>query len=325
MTQEDCVAYREFLADPQPAERWCGPRGRERWSPLWRPFEGKLAPAAQRQAITILRNLYGYLVDQNYLMGNPWAGVQLPRSSTPKVNAGRSFTRAQWDLIEAQLAMLPASSANQRLSFTLHLLYATGLRLQELVDARVGDLEWVVFPTDARDDEPIEGWMLRVIGKGSRMREVPVPIDVVGELSHYLVSQGRPPDPEHPDSAVLPLLARATDFGERAPGLAGAVKDGESRGALAAATLYRQVKGFFTDCANVLSARGDRRGGERLASASTHWMRHTHASHSIAGGMPIEIAQQNLGHASLATTTVYVTTERKARMKAVQGFWAGSR
>jgi integrase len=93
----------------------------------------------------------------------------------------------------------------------------------------------------------------------------------------------------------------------------------------AAATLYRQVKGFFTDCANVLSARGDRRGGERLASASTHWMRHTHASHSIAGGMPIEIAQQNLGHASLATTTVYVTTERKARMKAVQGFWAGSR
>lgn len=54
-------------------------------------------------------------------------------------------------------------------------------------------------------------------------------------------------------------------------------------------------------------------------------MRHTHASHSIAGGMPIEIAQQNLGHASLATTTVYVTTERKARMKAVQGFWAGSR
>jgi site-specific recombinase XerD len=325
MTQEDCVAYREFLANPRPAERWCGPRGRERWSPLWRPFEGPLAPAAQRQAITILRNLYGYLVDQNYLMGNPWAGVQLPRTSTPKVNAGRSFTRAQWDLIEAQLTMLPATSANQRLRFTLHLLYATGLRLQELVDARVGDLEWVAFPADARDDEPIEGWMLRVIGKGSRLREVPVPIDVVGELSHYLVSQGRSPDPEHPDNTGLPLLARATDFGERAPGLAGVVKDGGEGEGLAAATLYRQVKEFFTECANVLSARGDRRGGERLASASTHWMRHTHASHSIAAGMPIEIAQQNLGHASLATTTVYVTTERKARMKAVQGFWASSR
>jgi integrase len=37
--------------------------------------------------------------------------------------------------------------------------------------------------------------------------------------------------------------------------------------------------------------------------------------------MPIEIAQQNLGHASLATTTVYVTTEQRRRMKAVQAFW----
>jgi integrase len=49
-----------------------------------------------------------------------------------------------------------------------------------------------------------------------------------------------------------------------------------------------------------------------------HWMRRLHASHAIAGGMPIEIAQQNPGHASLATTTVYVTTEKRRRMKAVE-------
>jgi site-specific recombinase XerD len=38
--------------------------------------------------------------------------------------------------------------------------------------------------------------------------------------------------------------------------------------------------------------------------------------------MPIEIAQQNLGHASLATTTIYVTTESKRRMRAVEKFWS---
>jgi integrase len=54
-------------------------------------------------------------------------------------------------------------------------------------------------------------------------------------------------------------------------------------------------------------------------------MRHTHASHSTAGDMPIEIAQQNLRHASIVTTTDYVTTERKTRMKAVRGLWAASR
>ena len=53
-----------------------------------------------------------------------------------------------------------------------------------------------------------------------------------------------------------------------------------------------------------------------------HLGAHSNASHAIAGGMPIEIAQQNLGHASLATTTVYVTTEQKRRMKAVESFWS---
>lgn len=54
MTLEDCEAYREFLANPTPADRWCGPRWREKWSPLWRPFEGPLSPRAQRQSVTIL-------------------------------------------------------------------------------------------------------------------------------------------------------------------------------------------------------------------------------------------------------------------------------
>ena len=54
-------------------------------------------------------------------------------------------------------------------------------------------------------------------------------------------------------------------------------------------------------------------------------MRHTYASHWIARGTPVEIAQQNLGHSSLQTTTVYVTTEQKRRMKAIQGGWQKGR
>jgi site-specific recombinase XerD len=66
--------------------------------------------------------------------------------------------------------------------------------------------------------------------------------------------------------------------------------------------------------------RATARGAERFHKASKHWMRHSHASHAIASGRPIEIAQQNLG-ASLATTAVYVTTEKRRRMKAVDAFW----
>ena len=322
MSNEDCIEYRDFLADPQPRSRWCGDRSRERWSPLWRPFEGPLSASAQRHAVTILKNLYGFLVDQNYLMGNPWSAVGMPRTSGPKVNAGRSFSLAQWQFIEGQLKMLPATSANQRLTFGLHLLYATGLRLSEVVAATVNDLQWVEYPADASDDEPMQGWLLRVVGKGQKEREVPLPADVVGELARYLVSRGLDADPEDIGNQGALLLGKASDAAERAPGLsAGHTID--PRQGIAATTFYNLIKGFFADCASVLRGQGDAKGAERLARASTHWMRHSHASHAIASGMPIEIAQQNLGHASLATTTVYVTTEKRRRMKAVEAFWKG--
>ena len=320
MSNEDCTQYRDFLADPQPRSRWCGDRGRERWSPLWRPFEGPLSASAQRHAVTILKNLYGFLVDQNYLMGNPWSAVGVPRTAGPKVNAGRSFSLAQWQFIEGQLKMLTSTSANQRLIFGLHLLYATGLRLSEVVAATVDDLQWVEYPADASDDEPMQGWMLRVIGKGQKEREVPLPADVVGELARYLVSRGLDADPQDIGNQGAFLLGKASDAAERAPGLS----TGEAidpRQGIAATTFYDQIKRFFDDCARVLRGQGDAKGAERFSKASTHWMRHSHASHAIASGMPIEIAQQNLGHASLATTTVYVTTEKRRRMKAVEAFW----
>ena len=325
MSNEDCIEYRDFLADPQPRSRWCGQRSRERWSPLWRPFEGPLSVSARRHAVTILKNLYGFLADQNYLMGNPWSAVGVPKSLGPKVNAGRSLTVAQWRFVRQQLDMLPATSANTRLAFGLNLLYATGLRLSEVVAAGVDDLHWVEYPADASDDEPIAGWMLRVVGKGQRLREVPVPLDVVGELGEYLASRQLHPDPANIGNQGAHLLGKASDAAERAPGLQQSAQRFDPREGIAASTFYDQIKAFFIDCASVLQVQGDAKGAARLAKASTHWMRHSHASHAIARGMPIEIAQQNLGHASLVTTTVYVTTESRRRMKAVAGFWQATK
>ena len=319
MTNEDCVEYRDFLADPQPASQWCGMRSRERWSPLWRPFEGPLAAGAQRQAVTILRNLYGFLVDQNYLMGNPWSAVSVPKSADPKVNAGRSLTVKQWRFVEGQLDQLGTHSTDRRLAFAMKLLYATGLRLSEVVAASLDDLRWVEYPADTDEADPVAGWMLTVVGKGGRVREVPVPIEVVYALGDYLVSRGLGREPVDPANAGTALLGQAIDGSLRAPGLVPHAVD--ARAGIAGTTLYDQIKRFFVECGDVLRLQGDVRGAERLARASTHWLRHSHASHAIASGMPIEIAQQNLGHASLATTTVYVTTESKRRMKAVENFW----
>jgi site-specific recombinase XerD len=274
---------------------------------------------------TILRNLYAFLVDQNYLVGNPWKSVTVPSSAQPRIRAGRSFTVAQWAFIEQQLLLLVDTSCAMRLRFALHLLYATGLRLSEVTAAKVDDLRWVEYPGDEDDPEPLEGWLLVVVGKGQREREVPVPIDVVSELSGYLESRGLDPDPEDAGNAGVYLLGRATDWEERAPGLAGRKGPADLRTGIADNTLADQLKGFFEDCGDVLQGQGDAKGAERLRSASTHWLRHTCASHAIARGMKVEIAQQNLGHASLATTTIYVTTEQKRRLKAVETVWAKRR
>ena len=322
MTAEDCAGYREFLADPQPSNRWCAQRNRERWSPLWRPFEGPLSPRAQALAVTILGNLYAYLVDHNYLMGNPWAGVKVPKSAGPRINAGRSFTKAQWRFVGQQAATLgdtsvsPAAGAGTRPPLR-HRAAAVGGRRGE----RSTTCSSVEYPPDRDDAEPLEGWLLTVVGKGLRQREVPVPAELVARLGAYLASRGLDADVGASANRGAFLLGKAADLPARAPQLAGG--DFDPKAGIAANTLYDQVKRFFADCAVVLRNSGDARGAERFEQASTHWLRHTHASHSIAAGTPVEIAQQNLGHASLATTTVYVTTEKKRRLKAMQGFWKG--
>jgi site-specific recombinase XerD len=125
-----------------------------------------------------------------------------------RIDHGRSFTQAQWQFIEQQLAQLPKTSSHQRLRFTLHLLYATGLRLAEAVAARVDHLNWASYPPDADEHEPIEGWELTVMGKGGKQRVVPVPLDVIGELANYLAARGLDPDPNRAPTVSLICWAR---------------------------------------------------------------------------------------------------------------------
>lgn len=316
MDTDDCMAYRDFLADPP--QEWCGPRSRERWTPLWRPFEGPLNPRAQGYAIGVLANLYAYLNAKNYLDGNPWQGIHVPTSAKPELDVGRSLTEDQWAFVKGCLARLPATSIHRRLQVALPLLYATGLRLSEVVAARTDDLEWVSL-TQPGTGEREEGWWLSVIGKGNKLRRVPVPDSTVETLGKYLESRGFAPDPAR--CRGVALLGHATDQAERA-GRWAKVDTAPPEAGLAATTLYRQIKRFFQACAMELEAV-DPRGATRLAAASTHWMRHTHISHALAAGAPLETVKQNAGHASLDTTSRYVTTEDARRMAAMKRFFDG--
>ena len=318
LTHEDCIEYRDFLADPQPRSRWCGPRSRPRWSPLWRPFEGPLGIVAQRRAIMVLRNLFSYLQDQAYLVGNAWSHITVPNSAVQTMNVGRAFTQSQWRFLNERAAALGSDSASLRLRFALSLFYATGLRISEAVAAQVDHLNWVEYPGEG--DEPgVEGFELTVVGKGDKPRVVPIPDDVITLLKEYLVARGLKSEPRDIGNSGAFLIGLLVDAHERAPNLVDATRDG--RLGISATTLGEQMKQFFEQCSRELLAAGDVPGAERFGRATTHWLRHTSASHALASGdVPLVAVKELLGHASLNTTSAYVTTEQRQRMAAVQRF-----
>jgi site-specific recombinase XerD len=295
---DDCVSYRDFLASPGP--EWTGPRNARRWSEAWRPFEGPLSVRSQSVAITIVRSLCEWLVRRHYLDSNPWDDVP-NRPDAPSMPRLRAFSQKQWrqvqDWINAEAGETP-SPALIRLKFVLEFAYMTGMRLAELASAELGwlrheqldDGEWV--------------WSIMVLGKRKKWREVPLPDPAVEALRAYLLSRGLEPDLLANDPKT-PLIAR---LGEESP--------------LSAARIYEVLAAGFERCAaHVL--RTDGRAAEQIRAASTHWLRHTYGSHSAARGVPQDVLQANLGHESLATTSIYVRAEKARRHRAVRDAFGG--
>ena len=303
LTVEDVNAFKWFLAAP-PA-RWCGPRHHQRWSPLWRPLEGPLSSAALRQSIVILRSLFTFLVSQNYLIGNAFAGVALPREQGRVLGSKRTLSFGQWDALEERLDEISGDPLGRRQARAIRWLYAIGLRLAEMANAHCGDLQPVSYRLpDGTEDN---GWMLSVLGKGNKLRQVPVPDRLVQELQLELEQNGLEADVGHESNVDVAILTR----------FEGGVATPWSSSGLA-----KGIKGVLEWCASTM----DVEDAKQLRKASTHWFRHTHGSHALNGRpgggktVPVQVVQNNLGHASIGTTSGYLTTERDARLAAMKGF-----
>ena len=132
LTTEDAIAYRSFLRRPTPRERWVGP-GRPRNSPVWRPFSGGLSARSVTNALSVLGAMFGWLMEQRYLLANPFVGVKVRGSSRSQaLDTSHAFTEGEWQLLRTIADGLEWSyewraPAAQRLRFELDLAYTTGL------------------------------------------------------------------------------------------------------------------------------------------------------------------------------------------------------
>jgi integrase len=217
------------------------------------------------------------------------------------------LTVAQWELVAAELDSA-STPATRRASRAIRWLYATGLRIAELTAARCADLERIEFITT--NGAAGGGWLLTVLGKGEKFRQVPVPLNLVDELGTALEGAGHERDPRAAENREIPILANFEEQ-DLAP--------------FTASGLYKAIKAVFRRCADQVQDL-DAIAADRLRMASPHWLRHSHGTHALNGRpghapVPLQVVQNNLGHASIGTTSGYLQTELAERVAAMEGFW----
>lgn len=197
--------------------------------------------------IAAVRSLFKYLVQEGAVPVNPFRHLSTPKSEK------RIPVFLSEDEVRALFA-LPQVPARDRAM--LELLYAGGIRIEELVGLTIPDIDFI-------------SGTIRVWGKGSKERVVPVGDQCLGAVRDYIAERrGK----NVPAGSALFLNAHGQRITTR-----GARK-----------VLHR----WFA------SAHFNKK-------VSPHTLRHSFATHLLDRGCDLRSVQEMLGHKSLATTQVY--------------------
>ncbi|RQS03219.1 integrase [Burkholderia sp. Bp9002] len=325
---EDCDAYKAFLAAPSAA--FCGAPA-SRASGRWRPFAPSgLSLDSQRYAVRTLRAAFEWLVKVRYLAGNPWAAVTDPKpvKRARALRIERALPYDLWARTRASLAEWsdgagPAAPRWRAARALLLLMGDAGLRIAEAVAVARDALE--LHPADG---EIPATWELQVVGKGNKERFVPVSAACVDALrAHWrdrALAFDAPGALASREALIAPLVIPPTPRARAKFAVdAGDTEDASTR--RAGGYSVRGARGLVQWAVAQLQATlPDLTEAERrqLARLSPHAFRHTFGTQSVATDVPLDVVQQLLGHASLQTTSVYVTAEQKRRRRELAKYHA---
>jgi len=222
--------------------------------------DGRAATTIARR-IAALRSFYRHQVLVGARMDNPAAELELPkrRRALPKTLSPGEMER----LIDAAAGTTPRAQRDQAL---VELMYGAGLRVSEAVGLDKTGVD-------------LEGRLVRVIGKGSKERIVPLGRPAVEALRRYL-AHGRP----HLDRRHRP------DLFLNAQG-----------GALTRAGAFLILRKLAE------------KAGLEPERVHPHLLRHSFATHLLEGGADLRSVQEMLGHADLATTELYTHVSDRRR------------
>ena len=219
-----------------------------------------LAKSTRARRLSAIKQLYRFAFDEGWRDDNPAIQIKGPGRAR---RLPKTLDIAEVDRLLAAARTTPKEAL--RNTCLMELLYATGMRVTELVS----------LPVSAARGDPR---MLLVRGKGGKERLVPLSPPAREALADYLT---------------------ARDEAE-----ASAIKEGKpaskflfpSRGKLGHLTRHRffgLIKEFAVS------------GGVSPGKVTPHTLRHAFATHLLAGGADLRSIQMMLGHADVATTEIY--------------------
>jgi len=219
-----------------------------------------LMPSSQARLISAIRSFYGYLLLSNQIEADPSDLLQQPKIGRKLPDILKN------DEIEELISAIDLSKPEgERNKAIIETLYACGLRVSELINLKISNLYF--------DDD-----FIKVVGKGSKERLVPIGHTAVKQINIYL----------HQVRVHLKIQAGFEDF----------------------VFLNRRGKSLtrvmiFTIIKDLAAKIGLNK------NISPHTFRHSFASELVERGADLRAVQEMLGHESITTTEIYTHLDRE--------------
>lgn len=220
------------------------------------------AASSVERAASAVKGFHRFMVREGMTEAHPTASLRLPKSESRLPD--HLSIEVVSDLLDQPF---PNTAAGERDHAILEVLYGCGMRVSELTGLDMQDLY-------------LEDGFLRVMGKGSKERVVPIGGSALASLGSYLA-----------DGARRELASHA------------------SRGPATPAVFLNKNGGRLSrQSVHALCERAGRAVG--IEGLHPHTLRHSFATHMLGGGADLRVLQEILGHADISTTQIYTHVDR---------------